>query len=279
MSFELCRYLPAGSELATYLAGQVGYAHEDRTDRLRVSEYADVMLGLRPLYEELHDLFGVDYKPTPVHRLLASLPSVIRSRPSTEPKFFPLIVTTNSDDLLERAFKDAGEEYDLVVYSADGPTSGRFSHTSPGGAARTIRQPNSYTDLRFGERPVIAKIHDTLGHGMRNRDSFVVSENHYIDYLGRTDIAQLIPVHIAKRMRQSHFLFLGYNLRDWNLRVILHRLWGNGAVGWNSWAVQLRPDSVEERVWGRRGVELLDARLEDYIGQLSVALQIQRRAQ
>ena len=32
-------------------------------------------------------------------------------------------------------------------------------------------------------------------------------------------------------MRKSHFLFLGYSLKDWNLRVILNRLLGDAVVG------------------------------------------------
>jgi hypothetical protein len=223
-SWKLGRYLPSGSELAAYLASKGRYPYKDRTDLLRVSQYFDVMLGNGPLYQLLHAVFDADYAPTPVHRLMASLPSLIRGRSSTEPKFFPLIVTTNYDDLLERAFKDAGEEYDLVSYIADGPKAGRFLHTSPDGLARVIGRPNSYTELRGDERPVIAKIHGAVGRGAHDRDSFVITENDYIDYLSRTDLAQLIPVRVAKRMRKSHFLFLGYSLRDWNLRVILHRI-------------------------------------------------------
>jgi SIR2-like domain len=271
-SWQRGRYLPSGAELASYLAKGNEYPYDDRDDLLRVSQYVDVMLGLRPLYEELHDVFDADYEPTPVHRLLASIPSLIRRRPSDEPKCFPLIVTTNYDVALERAFTDAGEEYDLVTYIADGPKSGRFLHTSPSGVPRVIRRPNSYTELRFGERPVIAKIHGTVARGMQDGDSFVITENHYIDYLSRTDIAQLIPVHIAERMRQTHFLFLGYSLKDWNLRVILHRIFQDAPWGYSSWAVQLMPDSIEERSWFRRGVELLDARLEEYVERLSAAL-------
>ena len=279
VSFQLGRYLPSGSELAKYLALHNNYPYKDRDDLLRVAQYVDVMLGLQPLYEELHDVFDADYEPTPVHRLLASLPSLIRGRPSDEPKFFPLIVTTNYDDALERALQDAGEEYDLVTYIADGPTSGRFLHTSPGGGVpRVIRRPNTYTELRFGERPVVAKIHGTVARGMQSGDSFVITENHYIDYLSRTDISQLIPVHIAERMRQSHFLFLGYSLKDWNLRVILHRIFQNAPWGYSSWAVQLMPDNIEERSWFRRGVELLDARLEEYIDRLGAALAISASA-
>jgi hypothetical protein len=271
--FELGRDLPSGSELAAYLANKVGgFPGKDRTDLLRVSQYVAIVLGVQPLYELLHSVFDVDYTPTPVHKLLASLPSLIRARRSTQPASFPLIVTTNYDDALERAFTDAGEEYDLVTYIADGPRSGRFLHISPDGDERIISKPKSYKELRCDERPVIAKIHGAVGRPPPKHDSFVITENHYIDYLSHTDIKTLIPVNMASRMMQSHFLFLGYSLKDWNLRVILHRLWGDAEFGWNSWAVQLKPDSIDEKSWSRRGVDLLDVRLEEYIKLLDTAL-------
>ena len=266
------QYLPSGSELAVYLAQLNDYPYEDTTNLLRVSQYVDVMLGDGPLYQELHDVFDADYPPTPVHQLLASLPAMIRASSSGKPRYFPLIVTTNYDDALERAFLDAGEAYDLVVYIADGPDRGRFLHTNPDGQSQVIYKPNEYVALEFEQRPVITKIHGAVGRGTEGRDSFVVTENHYIDYLSHTDIAKLIPLTIATRMRKSHFLFLGYSLKDWNLRVILNRLWGDAVVGWNSWAVQPQPDKIEERSWFRRNVELLDARLETYIGGLGAAL-------
>jgi hypothetical protein len=271
--FELGRDLPSGTELATYLANRVrGFPGEDRTDLLRVSQYVAIILGLQPLYQLLHAVFDADYAPTAVHKLLASLPSLIRARPPTEPRFFPLIVTTNYDDVLEGAFKDAHEEYDLVTYIADGPKSGRFVHTSPDGDERIISKPKTYKELRCDERPVIAKIHGAVVRQMPEHDSFVITENHYIDYLSHTDIKTLIPVNIASRMMQSHFLFLGYSLKDWNLRVILHRLWGDAELGWNSWAVQRKPDTIDEKSWSRRGVELLDVPLEEYIELLGAAL-------
>jgi SIR2-like domain len=276
-SFEVGRHLPSGAELADYLASKGHYPGEDRKDLLRVSQYIAIMAGLRPLYEWLHDVFDADYAPTPAHRLLASLPSMIRTRRSTQRGFFPLIVTTNYDDALETAFKDAHEEYDLVTYMADGPRSGRFLHTRPDGNETVINKPKSYKELQCVERPVIAKIHGAVMRRMPpdpQHDSFVITENHYIDYLSHTDIKTLIPVNIASRMMQSHFLFFGYSLKDWNLRVILHRLSGDAGMAWtsNSWAVQPKPDKIDEKSWGRRGVELLDARLEDYIEQLKTHL-------
>ena len=76
------------------------------------------------------------------------------------------------------------------------------------------------------ERTTILKIHGVVDRQNRACDSYVITEDHYIDYLAHKDIAQQLPVQLLEKMSWSHFLFLGYSLRDWNLRVILHRIWG-----------------------------------------------------
>src|SRR5512144_2769325 len=91
-AWKLGECLPSGSELAEYLAREVDYPYQDRTDLLRVSQYVDVTLGNGPLYESLHGVFAAEYPPTPLHRLLASLPALIRRAGR---RTFPLIVTTN----------------------------------------------------------------------------------------------------------------------------------------------------------------------------------------
>jgi hypothetical protein len=77
-----------------------------------------------------------------------------------------------------------------------------------------------------------------------------------------------VPAVLAAKLRKSHFLFLGYGMRDWNLRVILHRIWGEQRLSYRSWAVQLEPDRIEREFWGQRGVEILEAELEDYVAGL-----------
>ena len=54
----------------------------------------------------------------------------------------------------------------------------------------------------------------------------MITEDHYIDYLTRTDLVESHARDVTAKLRKSHFLFLGYGLRDWNLRVILHRIAG-----------------------------------------------------
>ena len=66
----------------------------------------------------------------------------------------------------------------------------------------------------------------------------MVTEDDYIDYLAQTELAAVVPVSLAAKLRRSHFLFLGYTMADWNLRVVLDRLWGDEPLSYHSWAVQ-----------------------------------------
>ena len=74
---------------------------------------------------------------------------------------------------------------------------------------------------------MILKLHGGVDPGPeRAWESFVVTEDDYIDYLPQSELAAAVPVGLAARLRRSHFLFLGYGMRDWNLRLVLNRLWG-----------------------------------------------------
>jgi hypothetical protein len=265
------RYLPSGNELASYLAEKFDYPPNEIMELVRVSQFASVMEGSGPLYENLRTLLDADYPPTTLHHLLASLPSLMRAKGYT-PKY-QLIVTTNYDDVLERAFQAAGEPFDLVSYIADGEHRGKFLHRPPGGEPRLIAIPNQYLDLSLDQRTVILKIHGEIDRLNAERDSYVITEDHYIDFLTRTDISNLLPITLAVKLRKSHFLFLGYGLRDWNLRVILHRIWGEQKLTYKSWAIQLHPDPLDYEFWQKRDVEILDVRLEDYVAELTRGLQ------
>src|SRR5205814_8999974 len=72
----------------------------------------------------------------------------------------------------------------------------------------------------------------------RELESFVVPEDDYIDCLAHSDIGGAVPVALAAKLRRSHFLFLGYGMRDWNLRLVLGRIWGGEGISYRSWAVQ-----------------------------------------
>jgi hypothetical protein len=255
-------FLPSSRELAEHLATSFDYPPDQDPDLVRVSQYVDLMAGRAGLYDTLRKVFDAPFRPSPAHLFLASLPAVLRERGEQG----LLLVTTNYDDLLEQALDEQKEEFDVVTYVAQGPDRGKFLHRLPeGGDPVVITSGNHYTQISLEQRPVVLKLHGGIDRSNPDRDSFVVTEDEYLDYMSRADISSLLPLEIVAKLRRSHFLFLGHALRDWNLRVILNRLWGESPTSYRSWAVQWRPDELDRRAWEIRGVEVVDAEVGEYL--------------
>jgi SIR2-like protein len=259
------RYPPSSTELTAYLAKRYKCPPEESSELLHVSQYIYALRGgSGPLYETLHDLFVADYPKSPLHDFLASVPGALRAKGKL--RHPPVIVTTNYDDLVERALAARGEAFDLVVYMAEGPHEGGFSHREPGGELKPVDRPEERTDIDPDKRTVVLKIHGFVDLENQGRDdSYVITEDHYIEYLTRTDLDTLIPVKVLERLRNCHLLFLGYSLRDWNLRAILSRLYADRLKDWDWWAIQRRPTELEQRSWQRRSIEIFDQPLDEYV--------------
>jgi hypothetical protein len=256
--------LPTAAEVATHLATSFDCPTEHARDLAQVAEYVSLTQGVGPLYNELHSLFARDYTPGPAHRLLAEIAGELRARGAPH----QLIVTTNFDEGLEQAFREAGEEFDVVAYLAVGRHRGKFLHLPPDGPPTPVDVPNAYSALVPDERTVILKVHGRIDRQPeREWESFVVSEDDHIDYLAQSDIAALIPVTLAAKLRRSHFLFLGYPLDEWSLRVFIHRIWGRERVSFRSWAISRAPGRIERALWRDRGIEIVDMPLAEYVEQ------------
>jgi len=275
------QYLPSGTELAAYLAKEFDAPDElsSTNDLLRISQFIDAIdRSEGELYETLHRIFDADYEPGPVHTFLAQLPPLLREQKAR----LQVILTTNYDDALERAFEAVDEPYDLITYIVSSPSEfrGRFMHWPPGEKPRVIESANDYDALDLGERTVILKLHGAVRRRETfEEDNYVITEDHYIDYLTHTDITNLLPPVVTARLRNSHFLFLGYSMRDWNLRVILRRIWGEQKLEYGSWAIQRDADEMERAVWEKRNVEILKLDLCSYTDQLADAIQERLRAE
>jgi hypothetical protein len=266
----------------------------ERRDLTRVSQYVSLDSGLGPLYEELHSVFAPDagarrYPTTSLHRFFAGLPAALRERNYPRQNSDPfrrrmVIITTNYDDVLETAFNDVGQPFHVVSYMAEATKTrdegqplrweqGQCLHWPPdGGPPQVIDKPNVYPGLSADHHPVIVKIHGAADRNNPDHDSFVITEDHYIDYLTRSDISNLLPVPLPTILRRSNFLFLGYSLRDMNLRVILHLIRRERVLSYKSWAIQLNPQSLDQKFWQERGVDILNVKLEDYVAGLEACL-------
>jgi DNA-binding SARP family transcriptional activator len=251
--------------LAEQLARSCDYPEDDR-DLTRVAQFVALTKGAGPLYEELHALLHAAADPTPVHRFFASLPALLRASGRSH----QLLVTTNYDLALEQALLDAGEEFDVVSYLAAGRDRGRFCHRDPSGETHVIDRPNTYaTELSLERRTVVLKLHGGLDPmPARGQPSFVVTEDDYISYLAYGDVGGAIPVALAAKLRRSHFLFLGYGMREWSLRLVLDRIWGGEPLAYRSWAVLTEARPLERQFWRARDVDLLEQRLEEYVEAL-----------
>jgi len=263
---------PPPGQVASHLATVFDCPSEHARDLAHVAEYVAVAKGAGPLYDELHALYDCDVAPAPTHRALAELATALRAREAPG----QLIVSTNFDRLLECAYRDAGEILDVVVYLALGRHRGKFLHLRANGDTSVVELPNAYTELSLDRTNVLFKIHGGIDvRPEREWESFVVSEDDYIDYLAQADISVVLPVTLAARLRRSHFLFLGYPLEEWSLRVFLHRLFGREKVAYRSWAVGPAPGEIERELWQQRGIDIFDAPLEEYVSLVTQRLAVE----
>lgn len=278
-------YLPGGPELSKYLAEEFHYPESNTEDLIRVSSYVGFVEGDGPLYETLHNIFRNRYPPRGVHRLLAKIPGVLREkgyRSSGDPDVTRyIVVTTNYDCILEQAFKDAGESFHLLWYINDKGNSelkGKFFHSPPGlppgGQPVAIKKPDEYLAIKTDpdQRPIILKIHGAIdprrGEFDIDNDYYVITEEDYVDYLTRIDLAQFLCPPLTRSFQKNHFLFLGYSLRDWNMRAMLYRLWHQRRRAYKSWAIQIQPSIIDKKFWEKMDVGIIECDLHHYVDLL-----------
>lgn len=266
--------LPNSLELIEHIATTLPYPPDKipdlKTNLARVSQYADLIYGRGRLDVELRPVFSGEISPTPLHTFLATLPNRYRQarRPKTdrlahEFKKHLLIVTTNYDDVMATAFREAGEDFHEITYRSKDNVPA-FEHKAPNGVSTTIRNGTTYDRLDDDDHPIILKV-----HGSVEGDNFVITEDDYIKYLAHGDIAQALPRSLNAQLNQSHFLFLGYGLHDWNLRAFLYRIRRDQRdQNFASWAVMNKSSEFEELYWKKKEVAILRMELDEYVLQL-----------
>ena len=271
-----CAELPNSAMLAADLARRFGYEPESEHPHLaEVAEYVDVTWGKPDLYLSLRETLPVDCHPSNVHRFFANFPAALQAL--GRQRRHQLILTTNYDTALERAFEDAHEPFDLAVYAA---SAGRFVHVPWQSDAEPIAEPNRYhafpieDDLEL-TRTLIVKIHGAVDGREPQKydggDDYVITEDNYIEYLSGSSIEEIVPFQILQKLRSSHCLFLGYDIRDWNSRVFLKHVWGS-RIRAISWAVQEDAGDFERVLWRACGAEVITEPLDAYVAALSACL-------
>jgi hypothetical protein len=272
---ETTPFPPSGAELARFLARKSSFPSQDDhdlTDLAKVASYFVETSARRRLRERLHDILDHDCTPGAAHTYLAGVPRPL------------LIVTTNYDDLAERAFEAARRPYDLVVHPTDREDIGASVLWWRHGAADPEAVPPNKLFIDLDTTTVIYKMHGTVDRRYRKWDSYVITEEDYVDFLSRMTSQTAVPSLFMRHFRTRHFLFLGYGLRDWNLRVVLKNLRSllpggdhraeagdGGGDELRSWAIQANPSDLETELWDARSVKLYDVDISEFISRLRSA--------
>lgn len=249
---------PTASELTDYLAKQAMFPKAEPPDLAKVAQYYDaVAAGRVALHHELHEIFACDYPLADIHTFLAEIEAPL------------LIVTTNYDNLIECAFRESEKPFDVVVHTTHSEHADSVLWW-PHEQEPQYVPPNEFVDIDLGTTTVIYKMHGSVDRQDEFRDSFVITEDDYIEFLTRVATRTAIPAVFAEPFQTRHFLFLGYSLGDWNLRVVLNKLerdWPRRR-GIRSWAVQLHPSALERQFWQQRGVEIYDMGIREFVHNL-----------
>jgi hypothetical protein len=268
--------LPSGTDLSLALARLVSFPEDEEVrDLSKVASYFVETSGRRNLLRELHEVFNQDYTPRRIHHYLAEL-----ERPL-------LIVTTNYDDLTEQAFRAKNRPFDLVVHPTDKPDLKAAVVWWKYGASEPIfEHPNSLPMKdRLRTMTVIYKMHGSVVRPWQRGeqqfddedrpykdDSYVITEEDYINFLHRMTEKVAVPVQFMEYFSNRQFLFMGYGLRDWNLRVVLKNL--NSILDRDedsvepNWAIQHRPSILEKRLWERRRVDIYSQDIDEFVNRL-----------
>lgn len=274
---------PLGGELAEYLASDGSFPdaeERNRRDLPRVASYYEHVavdrIGLR---EILRDVFKAKFRPGRLHRYLASI-----TRPL-------LIITTNYDNLLEQAFEDTNRPFHLVVHPTDDVTlAGSVLWRKPCTDQFEAFAPNELP-LSLRDTAIIYKMHGHCDRGKLANDHFLITEEDYVEFLARMTTGAAVPARFKMILRQSRLLFLGYGLRDWNFRILLHNLRTKRRTNVGDedaeveqegteteresqkgtrrfWAIQYRPTVVERKLWEAQNVSIYDMDLDEFVAKL-----------
>lgn len=223
---------PSGKALSRHLAQVSEYpADEDAANLQRVALHFEMRpnYNRRSLVLEIQKLIDNEHlSPSPALEMLAALP-------------FPIIITTNYDRLFDGALWRSK--------TLNGkPKAPRIEVYNPKKEAAVVPLDNPEN------KPILLKLHGDLDVP----ESIVITEEDYLVFIQRMADEHMhpIPANIRARMQGWPVLFIGYSLKDFNLRLLLRSLrWGNDTVYPLSYSVDPKPDNLIVAVQQRSGAQ------------------------
>ncbi len=187
---------PPGGDLSEVLARDCGFADdfpgESPRHLARVARCYEYVHGRSALVDAVTHAVHDRTRPSPVLRALAELQ-------------FPLVATTNYDQLFEAALQSHGKRPHVCVYE---PEPRRIAVVPP--------DPTP-------EVPFVIKLHGDV----KVRESLVITDEDYIRFvmrMGDKEPDNPVPETFRYFFKRWPTLFVGYSLKDYNLRLLFQTL-------------------------------------------------------
>ncbi len=213
---------PVASALSRKLAGSCNLAgrfpREDPSNLQRVALFYEIARSRHQLVDAVTNAVQTGKRPSPMLRALAELG-------------FPLVITTNYDQLFENALVGAGKQPRVAVY------------TPKLEATTDHRDPTA-------ESPIVFKIHGDISQPQ----TIVITDEDYIQFVLRMsnkDPYDPVPLTLKYYLTGWTTLFVGYSLLDYNLRLLFKTLrWKiDSASVPDMYSVDYHPDPLIFDVW------------------------------
>ena len=250
---------PIGGQLSDQLARECNYPDDDRWNLMRVSWYYEYQTGFRSeLVREVREAVHKDREPSPVLRGLARLG-------------FPIVITTNYDQLYERALNDVAREQARAAGKSETETAAVSASFD-----KCIYSPKSNCRTKdcgpdpSRDHPYLLKIHGDLDQA----ESIVITDEDYIQFVLR--MGDKHPYHPVGKNVLTHLikwptLFIGYRLSDYNLRLLFKTLrWKMDRANIPaSYAVDMKPDVlIRASMENQQIVSFIERNLWDFVPDL-----------
>jgi SIR2-like domain len=214
--------LPLGSALSEWLASDCNLADrlpkEDPRNLQRVALFYEIERSRTQLVEQIREAVQAGKRPSPMLHALAELD-------------FPLVITTNYDQLFESALATTGKQPRVSVYTPNLEPTVDYRNPTP-------------------ESPIVFKIHGDI----TRPETLVVTDEDYIQFVLRMsnkDPYDPLPLTLKFYLTGWTTLFVGYSLLDYNLRLLFKTLrWKVDSANLpDMYSVDYAPDPLILDVW------------------------------
>jgi hypothetical protein len=167
-----------------------------------------------------------------------------------------LIIDFNYGNALEDALRAAHVPFDLVMHPIDRRDLGAAVLWWPHQSSEPVIEEPNKLDIDLDRTTVVYKLRGAVDRFSARWDSFIVTEQDYVDYLS---LHSIMPPLFVPRLRESSLLFVGYELNTWYFRVLVSsfaRLLSSRRRDiMQGWAVLQHVTPLEQQLWDSFGIK------------------------